>query len=192
MIKDDFLYLLAVEPASEIINLYGESISLEAFNIPTTSRIITDALSISKTHTEIRLDFDISQQDWVGFPLSYGIKFHNSIGEYYSIKYVNDYMGFVIDRKISSDNEFNKLFNYDHFLAYHAKGPSFEWRIILDGSSIELFVDECKVSVTNTFYPSKPLDTFELMAERSPMPVLSCTITELKSIDQEKPYNISQ
>ena len=182
LVKDDFLYLLTATPIAEISNLYGKEKSIKDFEVSTNSKIIFDTLSFNKTPTEIKLVFDISQQHWIGFPLSYGIKFQNSRGEYYTIKYENDFEDFFIDRKISTNNEFSKLFNYKFYLLYRANGPTFEWRIIFDSSSIEFFADNCKVSVTNTIYPSEPFQSIELFTERSPIHVLNCSITELKSI----------
>ncbi len=186
LVKDDFLYLLTVTPIAEISNLYGKRKSIKGFEVPTNSKIIFDKLSFNKTPSEIKIVFDISRQKWMGFPLSYGIKFQNSLGEYYTIKYENDYQDFFIDRTISTKNGFSKSFNLKFYLRYRAKGPTFEWRIILDSSSIEFFADNCKVSITNTIYPSEPLQFIELFAERSPIHVLDCSITELKSIWQEK------
>lgn len=182
LIKDDFLYLVTATPVNEISNLYGKSKSIKKFEVQTNSKIVFDRLSFNKSPTEIKIIFDISQQDWIGFPLSYGIKFQNSRGEYYTIKYENDFRGFSIDRYISSNNSFSKLFNFKYYLTYRAKGPKFEWRIILDSSSIEFFADNCKISVTNTIFPSEPFDSIELFTEMSPIHVIDCTITELKTI----------
>ena len=184
LVKDDFLYLLIATPVNEINTLYGESKSINDFEVPTNSRFVFKKLSFNKIPTEIKLIFDISKQAWIGFPLSYGIKFQNSLGEHYTIKYENDFNDFFIERTISSTNEFSKLSNFKYYLTYLPKGPAFEWRIIFDSSSIEFFADNCKVSITNSIYPSELFNSIELFTEKSPMHVLTCSITELNSIWQ--------
>lgn len=189
LVKEDFLYLLKSSPVNEIRNLYGESKSITNFEVPKSSKFIFNKLPFNKIPTEIRLIFDISHQDWIGFPLSYGIKFQNSSGEYYAIKYENDFMNFNIDRAVKDNIESSDLFNLKYNITYRANGPTFEWRIILDSSSIEFFADNCKVSVTNTMFLSEPFQSIELFTERSPIRVVDCSITELRSICQEKRSN---
>ena len=155
---------------------------MNEFDVPPTSRIAFNRLRFKNTPVEIKLVFDISKQDQVGFPLSYGIKFQNSPGEYYTIKYENDFKGFTISRNGSTAKKWLKSFNLDYDLTYRAKGPVFEWRIILDKSSIDLFADSSKIVVTNLMHPSEPFQSIELFSERSPVHVLKCSVTELKPI----------
>lgn len=182
LVKDGFLYLLTASPVMEISNLYGRKDSLNAFIVPTSSRIVFNQLPFKNVPAEIRLDFDISRQDWIGFPLSYGIKFQNSLGQSYTIKYENDFKGFTISRNISGAQQEGSSSDYQYDVTYRAKGPVFEWRILLDHSSIEFFADSSKIAVTNLMHFSEPVQSIELFSERSPVHVLKCSITELHPI----------
>jgi fructan beta-fructosidase len=182
LVKDGFLYLLTAAPVSEIKNLYGRKDSLQAFTVPTSSRIVFNRPAFNNMPSEIRLDFDISRQDWIGFPLSYGIKFQNSRGEYYTIKYENDFKGFAISRKMSGGKQETGPFDYSYDVTYRAKGPVFSWRIILDHTSVEFFADSSRMAVTNLMHFSEPVQSIELFSERSPVQVLQCSITELRPV----------
>lgn len=186
LIKEDLLYLLTSKPIVEINTLFGRSKSICKYVVSANSKIIFDKLRFNKVPTKIELVFDISEKDWIGFPISYGITFKNSFDEYYTIKYENYDNEFFIQRKVLTNNEFTDYFNLYYYLIYSAKGPTFEWDIILDNSSIEFFADGDKVSFTNAIFPSESFNTIELFTEGGPLHVLTCTITELKSINNEK------
>ena len=186
LVKEDFLYLLTSTPVVEISTIYGKSKFIKKYEVSANSKIIFNKLRFNKVPTKIKLVFDISEKDWIGFPISYGIIFKNSLNEHYTIKYENYDNDFFIQRKISTNNESSGYFNLYYYLTYYAKGPTFEWDIILDSSSIEFFADSYKVSSTNAIFPSETFNTIELFTEGGPLRVLTCTITELKSINNEK------
>jgi fructan beta-fructosidase len=179
LVKDGFLYLLTAAPVKEIKDLYGKKDSLQAFTVPTSSRVVFNRLAFNNIPSEIRIGFDISRQDWIGFPLSYGIKFQNSVGESYTIKYENDFKSFAISRKMSGGKQEGNPFDYRYDVTYRAKGPVFDWHILLDQGSIEFFADSNKIAVTNLMHFSEPVQSIELFSERSPMRVQRCSITEL-------------
>ncbi len=182
LIQNDELYLLSTIPVRELGKLHLNQKKIENCKIGVKPTQLFQHLLAGYPAAEIRLKFDISGQDAISFPETYGITFRNSSNENYTINYNNIRKSFEIDRSNAADKMHTTAFAFKYNIYYKPQKQTFDWLIIVDRHSIEFFADGCRIAVTNTVYPSDPFDTLELFTDISSLNLKEAHFIGLKSI----------
>lgn len=105
----------------------------------------------------------------------------NAEGEQLQINYDPSQNQFVIDRDRSGKNSFSEQFTGLQYGPFPFKGKAMKLRLIVDVSSIELFVNEGQLAMTSIFFPTSPMTTAQLKQQAEENEV-SGTIYSLKGI----------
>jgi fructan beta-fructosidase len=126
------------------------------------NRKVNNSLAINNLplHKEMNLSFDLSDVATEGV----GIELSNSEGEKLIIGYDNIRKEVYIDRTKAGKNKFSTKFARKHIAPYKAT-KIIKMQLFVDASSVELFVDNGKIAMTETFYPSSPLQFCHLFSK---------------------------
>lgn len=148
-------------PAKKILNQKVEN-SFEIKDLP--------------IHKEINLVLDL------GNPKSedVGVEFSNSLGEKLIVGYDKVKKEVYVDRTNAGKKDFSDKFAKRHTAPLVA-GKLIRMQILMDASSVELFVDGGRIAMTDTFYPTEPLEKTNLFSKGGAAKA-SCEVFSLKGI----------
>lgn len=130
-------------------------------------------------------DFDYSQAkvsfQFEGEPESFEIEFQNDCGEKYLIGYDANATTIYTDRREAGKNDFNDKFaaRVQQMKVTGLENATFD--IYLDRSSVEMFIDKGKYTMTNQVFPSKPLSQMTISSKEGGI-VKDVEISSINSI----------
>ncbi|WP_293669185.1 glycoside hydrolase family 32 protein [uncultured Parabacteroides sp.] len=186
-------YLLKAGPVEEIKCLNSERVVISAMDIAQDVHRdgvenVTGMIPFGILPSDITLRFDIGGKiGRIGFAEKFGIRFSNPEGESVSVGYDCFNRRFYIDRRNAAARVFSDKFAAIHILPYAIESLDvLDLRIILDKSSVEMFVMDGKGAMTDTFYPSSGFNKVEVFAENGKVSLAELSVTELKSVWKEK------
>ncbi len=162
-------------PVEEAKKLRVKTTSLK--NKIFSNQLIFNELYVQK---EVELTFDLSKTSAtdIGFTLS------NTRGELVEIAYNKTSETFYIDRTKSGKVNFSEKFAQRHSAPYKAS-KILKINALIDASSIEVFVDEGKLAMTETFFPNEDFKNLLFFAKNGKTKVKKATIYQLKRIWKE-------
>ena len=88
-----------------------------------------------------------------------GLTFKNSSGEEIQITYLSATKELQFDRSDSGETDFNEKFSKRHSVSVIPENGSLKLHLFIDASSIEIFANEGRISITERVFPeAKPFD----------------------------------
>jgi fructan beta-fructosidase len=148
-------------------------------NIEVTPRSFSDSLKIESpfVQKEVILNFDLSHStaNTVGFVIG------NSLHEKVIVGYDKSKSEFFIDRTRSGKISFSKKFPARHVAPLHAESL-LTLHAYIDNTSIEIFVDEGQLVMTELFFPNEDYLSLTLFGSGGKTELVKAEVFELKSI----------
>ncbi|WP_036930284.1 glycoside hydrolase family 32 protein [Prevotella sp. 10(H)] len=176
LVKDKNNYRLDIQPVKEIVGLYGKQAKLDKAKIEGTLNI-SDKLQFKANQAELKLNF--SSQS---LPEKYGVCLKNNNGEFIELGFDKKLQRFYVDRTNATGVKFHDRFaSFQTSLPYNPE-KEIQWRILVDVSSVEMFVGDNQIVFSDIFFPSSAFDIIEIFTEGGTVNLKSGSVTELKSI----------
>ncbi len=148
--------------------------------IVSTQRIASDTMyrsymiPLGHDLLDIQLDIDMSESNDVR------VTFHNDQGDSLYLTYDRPGAMFTIDRGSCGKVEFEESFANIHVADHQIIENEIQLRIMLDRSSLEMFVDSGVLTMTEQVFPDRPLDQIHISS--SGELEVSGKVNKLKSI----------
>lgn len=164
-------YRLYQKPVAELRKLRKKAVKIPAQSFSNTLKIKQNSVQ-----REICLTFDITKSTarTLGFTLS------NDKGEKLDVGYDLARGVLFIDRTQSGKTDFSKVFPKRH-TAPLISGGQLHLHALVDASSIEVFVGDGHIAMTEIFFPNEDFKNLQLFSEGGEARVLSGTVHALKN-----------
>ena len=163
-------YALANYPIASVGELTSDTL-LPSTEVPVAT---SDTLYVQGLHqSEIRLKTASKQMK---------LLFKNDKNEVLQVQVANDTLG--VDRRLSGQVDFQENFGARIHKAplFPSKKEQRDFRILMDRSSMELFVDQGLLVFTEQVFPTEPYHTLIIVNEDSQHPVLVESIKRMESV----------
>jgi fructan beta-fructosidase len=163
---------LASQPVKEIESLVGKSYVISETIVKGENLLTSSETETGLFEVKIELDSTIKRD--------FSIELFNAVGEKLVIRYSQDQNMLLVDRNASGKNDFSPKFSGID------KGPrsirSFptDIRFFVDHSSVEIFMDNGLLVMTETFFPSEPFKNVKIVSEE--IKIKSAGIRKIKRI----------
>jgi len=179
LIKEDGQYLVTSQPVEELQKFRGEVVKKSALSANKDLVLIdTSAFDLSKAEVK----FSISGLEENG---NYHLTLSNEQGEIFVVNYDHSKQKFSLDRSKAGINDFSDKFSGTPSTAPRITASnSMEVHMLLDKTSMELFIDNGKTVITEIFFSEKPWDTFSIGSEEKDFMVDSFEAYELNFNNQ--------
>jgi fructan beta-fructosidase len=164
-------------PVRELIQLQDQAtqITFEERQISGETTLGTKDINLNQCELVLNLETGNSAAD----PL--GIILENAVGETVKIGYSSKSQQFFIDRTKSGDMSFSDRFSGIATAPYSA-GKQIQLHLFIDAASVEIFVDEGKLVMTELFFLSEEFTRISLFAEGGEVELSSGSMTKLSGI----------
>lgn len=168
---------LAVNPVEETELLRKTPIRTADFYFEDGCHI-EDLINNNPGAFELNLELEPNNSSITGFKLM------NDKGEYVDI-YIDSESGrIVMDRTNSGQTDFDKENFVIATWAKINKQTTHTFQIFVDKCSIEMFVDNGKIAMTNLVFPEEPYNKIEFHSKGGKSKVMNMTVYELNTIKQ--------
>jgi fructan beta-fructosidase len=163
---------ISQHPVDELKKLRGEKLSIG-------QKTFGDSLVVSENNIqkELELAFDLSKST----STSLGFIISNSRNEKVAIGYDKTKNEFFIDRTASGKTGFSRKFPRRHAAPYKANGV-LKIHAFIDNSSVEVFVDDGEVVMTELFFPNEDFARLTLFSNGGNAELLKTDIYKLQRI----------
>lgn len=161
-------YFLATEPVKAFEELKGKETILTAENTDLSAQIkdFSDKFSLQFSAEELQ-DFTI--------------KLSNNLGDELLLGYEKQSNDYFIDRSKSGKTDFEAGFA-KRIIAQRVSGlKNFDFKLVVDAASVELFADGGLTNITSIFFPNKPYTRLTLQ-NADGMVIKSLSYSPLRSI----------
>jgi len=179
LIKEDAQYLVTSQPVEELQKFRGEPVNKSALSAK-KDLVLIDSSAIDLSKAEVKFSISGLEEDG-----NYHFTLSNKQGEKFVVDYDHSEQKFSMDRSEAGTNDFS-----DKFSGTPSKAPritasnSMEVHMILDKTSMELFIDNGKTVITEIFFSEQPWDTFSVGSEEKEFMVDSFETYELNFNNQ--------
>lgn len=113
---------------------------------------------------------------------NFAVRFSNSQKEYIDVGFLGVANNYFIDRSKSGKVAFSDEFSRVHTAPIHYYHENLVLTIYLDHSSVELFVDEGRIAMTDIFFSNEPFTKVDLVVLKGTVDVLGGKGIELERI----------
>ena len=176
LIDDSRGYRLLSAPVKELEFLRtGNPVSYTSREV--TGQIPLKPDSIRLSQCEISLDFSFRNN---GVD-SMGIMLQNDRQEKFTICYSPVAKKIVVDRALAGSSEFSRDFSGQATAPYQA-GDRLQFRLFIDASSVELFVDNGKIVMTSLVFPTEEFTSLILFSAGGTVSLEKAEFFNLKRI----------
>lgn len=172
-------YDLASVPVDEFKALRSEKVEVQAQVI--SGNVTMNAKHIQINRSEMIFQFHLSNDSQFGLPEEFGISLSNQKGETFNIAYSPSKNIFITDRTDAGESSFSDNFSGKHIAEYKA-GETMEIRLFVDEASIEVFVDNGKLVMTDIIFPSAPYNQIRLFSTNGNIKLNGAEMWSLKSV----------
>ncbi len=164
-------YRLRTLPADELKSLEIETSNIPPGDLSDTYTVQTDpATNLYK----LELTFKKPESGLIE------IRFSNNADEYLSVGYSLAGKQYFIDRTFAGQSDFKEEFADYHTAHIAYDHENVDMILYLDHSSIELFADQGRTTMTDIFFPNELFSKIQIIADHNPVELLSGTISKLK------------
>jgi fructan beta-fructosidase len=153
-------FFLTAKPVSEIGDLRIKSDTLSVKLQSFTGEKEISTRNVSLMQSELFFGFDLSDS----IADTIGIIFENDVKERLIIGYSHKNKGFYIDRSRAGDSVFSKEFAGISTAPYTA-GTGLKLRLLVDASSVELFVDDGRLVMTTIVFPANKYTILKMFSK---------------------------
>ena len=173
LIKDKGHYNVSSRPVKELQNYVAKTIKKEALKVDKETVIIDKSL-VNLSSMDVRFTLKNLKEDTYTFSLS------NDSGNTIKFGINKKDKYFFIDRTKSGNLAFSDLFaNVISKAPITEDFKSIDVRVIVDKTSIEIFYNNGKTVMTETFFPEKPMETFSVSKAKTEFVVDELIINQL-------------
>jgi fructan beta-fructosidase len=173
--------ILASQPIKSLSKIESKNIKLNNLDV-TENLDISKRITIPLTPSEITIKFKTSEKTSMTFPARYGVQFENDKAEKLIIGYDAFKEWFFIDRTIFSNVKDNSQFKGMDVMPSYNSDSVMVITLIMDDSSIEMFVQNGKQVMTENFLLQSKFNKVSLFAENGIIKIKELTIRDLKNI----------
>lgn len=164
-------------------NYYLQNTPIKAFKELRTEVLNESLLEVKDS---LRLKTSLTDQTEVIFHTAldktFSVKLSNDLGEHMTLQIDPDQQQISFDRTNSGLTTFNENFaNKIHILPYVPVDSMKEIRIIVDRSSVEIFIDKGRYVMTEQVFPTQPYAHLDLISEEQ-LTLKELKINHVKSI----------
>ena len=159
--NDNGKYILKSNPVSEFAKICSGSgkVKIKSQSFTGEKEILSDSISLMQSNLHFNFNLIDNNIDTIG------IIFENGLKERLIIGYSQGQKQFYIDRRSSGNSAFSKEFATISTAPYIA-GDSLKLHLLVDASSVELFVDGGKLVMTTIVFPTEKFTRIKLFAKR--------------------------
>jgi len=175
--ETDGKYRVVSIPVKELKELRDSTSEITFPEMAISGERTLETKQINLNRCELELDFGAGN----AITDSLGVMLENDLGESVKIGYSGSSKRFFIDRTKSGDMSFFCKFSGIDYAPYIA-GRQIKLHLFIDAASVELFVDDGDLVMTNCFFPTKAFTKLTLFADKGEVKLKSGSITKLKSI----------
>jgi fructan beta-fructosidase len=143
-------YLLTSRPVVEFGDIRSKSDTISIKQLRITGEKEISCGRVSLMQSELLFGFNLSDNRVD----SLGIILENNLNEKFIIGYSTVQKQFYIDRRMTGNSGFSKEFAGISTAPYNA-GISLKLHVLVDASSVELFVDDGRLVMTNLVFPTE-------------------------------------
>lgn len=130
---------------------------------------------------EATIDFDLGLA--ADAARTFGIELANASGESYRFGYDREAGHLFSDRRMSGYSGFSDAFATAlHVAPYRPSGNRLRFHMFVDRSSVEVFVDEGRITMTELVFPTEEFDRIRLYSEGGRARVIGAVFHQLESI----------
>ena len=179
LIKEDGQYLVTSQPVEELQKFRGEVVKKSALSA-NKDLVLIDTSAIDLSKAEVKFSISGLEEDG-----NYHFTLSNEKGEKFVVNYDHSKQKFSMDRSKAGINDFSDKFSGTPSTAPRITASnSMEVHMLLDKTSMELFIDNGKTVITEIFFSEKPWDTFSIGSEEKDFMVDSFEAYELNFNNQ--------
>ena len=179
LIKEDGQYLVTSQPVEELEKFRSEPVKKSALSAK-KDLVLIDTSAIDLSKAEVKLSISGLEEDG-----NYHFTLSNEQGEKFVVNYNHSEQKFSMDRSEAGKNDFSDKFSGTPSTAPRiTAADSMEVHMILDKTSMELFIDNGKTVITEIFFSEQPWDTFSVGSEEKDFTVDSFEAYELNFNNQ--------
>lgn len=170
LIEENGDYYLKSTPIDALESLRAHSSSEKDITVNGTYQ----AQEVSLEQAEVYLETKLNK--------AFSIKIANTLGEQVVLHINPDKEEISFDRRQSGQTNFSEKFaNKIHTLPYKVTDKITDLRIILDRSSVEIFIDQGRYVITEQLFPNGPYQRLSILSD-TPININTLNINQLKSI----------
>jgi sucrose-6-phosphate hydrolase SacC (GH32 family) len=153
-------YLLLSKPVSEIAKLrkVSDTVNIKSQRIAGQKEISSGSISLMQSELQFYFKLADNKADTLGVILE------NSLKERFLIGYSTVQKQFYIDRRSAGNSGFSKEFAGISTAPYIA-GADLKLHLLIDASSVELFVDDGKLVMTTIIFPTEKFTSIKLFSK---------------------------
>ena len=168
-------YIIHSKPVEELETLRGKSFNGDIKYI-TSEAVLEESFDPSQSEIDLLIDLNKTTAE------SFGIKFQNDVGEFFTVTFNKKDGKMYVDRTHSTKANFSDKFNASvHSAPINFDKETLSVRLFMDAASSEIFIDDGAVNFTSIFFPSKKFDKVSLLSENGNLS-LSYTVYPLDDI----------
>nr|WP_321450961.1 glycoside hydrolase family 32 protein [uncultured Carboxylicivirga sp.] len=173
--KDEFIVRSTpVEEINKIINT-ETVISNQVKSISDEVLLNTKGINLNQSH----LVFDFELGDSI--PHEFGIILENNLNEQIKFGYVDSTKQFQFDRTQSGNLSFSEKFAHISTAPYQT-GSTLNLEIFIDAASMEIFVDNGDLVMTEIFFSTQPFSKLKIFSNGQAISMTYSQLAEIKSI----------
>lgn len=172
--ENDGDYLLASLPVNELKKLRLSELKPQITEVSGNVLVHTENTEVMRS--EIQFEFGLNKSE-----NEFGIQLSNKKGEKVKIAYSDTNGGVYIDRTEAGISNFSNDFAAIHKVAYQP-GTDMKFHIFVDEASVEIFIDDGKLVMTDILFPTIPYNKVELFSTKGSVHVTFSRIWELASV----------
>lgn len=174
--KNNKDYIIHSKPVSELAAQRGKKIDLGPMNLD-KEKVLQG--NFDPLQCEIDLTVDVNKTS----AQSFGLKFQNPKGEYYTVLFDTQTGKMIVDRTHSRSDKFSDDFYKNvHTAPIDFSQKKMNIRLIMDAASAEIFIDDGALSFTSIFFPSEKFDQVSIIVEKGALSFIDAQIYPLQSI----------
>lgn len=169
-------YMLNSRPVQELQHIRMDSLSMNQLQVTGDTTLATSH-STTPSETMMRVDLNKTTSDTFGFQA------HNDFGEKLIVTFDRVLQEMRVDRRQTNANQFSDLFDKKiHRAPVDLTKKNLTLHVFVDAASIEIFVDNGRLSFTDIFFPSHDLNKLTLFAGDGECHIDQLTFYTLNSI----------
>lgn len=173
---DAVKYVMVQRPVKELVQLRSQSLSLD------TSAASWPPSEVLKAGELLDLTFELHTTLQPNAARSVGLRIRTGDDEYTEVGYDKKHLAVYVDRSKSGDVTFHHAFAGRHEAPARLVNGEVALKILVDRSSIEVFVNDGEAVITDRIFPTSRQAAIEVFAGDDSAKVTATTLYPLKSV----------
>ena len=162
---------LHVNPVKELVALRSKETAID----PITFEGIRNIPVVRADQSEVQLTFDSQSASSKAF----GLQLMNDLGEYVRISFDKPSGMLIIDRSRSGKMNYTDDFQDLQYIPLTYEKDLMNWQVFFDRSSMDVFIDDGRISIVNTFFPTRNFNQLKLFSFEGSVELVSGKVFDL-------------